>query len=134
VALVPEFEKQTGHKVTVDNAPPATEEAYRGWRSFDSRDDARRGRRTDRRGKLAAGSRVMLASVGIGVVVKEGAAQTRCEHLEKFSSTAGGRSRSPISTRPAAARAASISINCWRNSALPIRFAPKRSLKRRPCG
>src|SRR6202521_407199 len=67
VALVPEFEKQTGHKVTVDNGTTGElTKRINGGESFDVLvitpavvDEMIAS------GKLAAGSRVMLASVGV---------------------------------------------------------------------
>src|SRR6185503_9102369 len=73
-ALVPDFVKQTGHKVTVDNATAGVlAKRIEGGEAFDLAiitpvvlDDL-----ADK-GKIA-GPRIDLAKVGIGVVVKEGA-------------------------------------------------------------
>jgi molybdate transport system substrate-binding protein len=75
VALVPEFEKQSGHKVTVDNGTTGElTKRINGGETFDVLvitpavvDEMIAS------GKLAAGSRGVLASVVVGVVVKEGA-------------------------------------------------------------
>src|SRR5712691_2596989 len=75
VALVPDFEKQTGHKVIVDNGTTGQlKTRIEGGEAFDI--VAITPAVVDEfiaSGKVAAGSRVTLASVGVGVVVKEGA-------------------------------------------------------------
>lgn len=75
VALVPGFEKETGHKVIVDNdTAGALQKRIEGGEPFDVAVitpgvlDA-----LAAKGKIAAGSRTNVASVGVGVVVKEGA-------------------------------------------------------------
>ena len=76
VELLPEFEKATGHKVSVDNATAGTlAKRIEGGEAFDMAiitpkiiDDLQQ------KGKIAAGSRTDLAKVGIGVAVKDGAA------------------------------------------------------------
>jgi molybdate transport system substrate-binding protein len=85
-ALVPDFERQTGNKVTVENgtAGELTKRIAAG-EAFDVLvitpsvvDDLIAS------GKLAPGSRVMLASVGVGVVVKEGAPKPDIGTVEDF--------------------------------------------------
>jgi len=86
LALVPDFEKQTGHKVIVDNGTAgALKKRIEGGEAFDVAvitpavvDEL------TANGKIAAGSRVQLASVGVGVVVKEGAPQPDVSTVEKF--------------------------------------------------
>jgi len=86
LALVPGFEKQTGHKVTVDNGTAgALKKRIEGGEAFDVAvitpavvDDL------TAKGKIAAGSRANLASVGVGVVVKEGALKPDVSTVEKF--------------------------------------------------
>jgi molybdate transport system substrate-binding protein len=88
VALVPDFEKQTGHKVTVDNGTTGQlTKRINGGEAFDVLvitpavvDEMIAG------GKLVAGSRVNLASVGVGVVVKEGAPKPDVSTVEAFKS------------------------------------------------
>jgi len=73
-ALVPEFEKRTGHRVSVDNATAGVlAKRIDGGEAFDVAivtpkvvDDL------IEKGKIVSGSRTSLAKVGIGVVVKEG--------------------------------------------------------------
>lgn len=86
LALVPDFEKQTGHKVTVDNdTAGALKKRIEGGEVFDVAvitpgvvDDL------IAKGQLAAGSRVNLASVGVGVVVKEGAPKPDVSTVDAF--------------------------------------------------
>jgi molybdate transport system substrate-binding protein len=85
LALVPDFEKQTGHKVTVDNdTAGALKKRIEGGEAFDVAvitpdviDEL------VAKGKIAAGSRVSLASVGVGVV-KEGAPKPDVSTVEAF--------------------------------------------------
>lgn len=89
LALVPEFEKQTGHKVTVDNGTAGElQKRIAGGEAFDvavitpAVVDA-----LVATGRIAGGSRVNLASVGIGVVVKEGARKPDIATIEAFKNT-----------------------------------------------
>jgi molybdate transport system substrate-binding protein len=86
LALVPEFEKQSGHKVAVDNGTAGElKTRIDGGETFDvlvttPKDiDA-----FIAKGKLASGSGVALASVGVGVVVKEGAPKPDISSVEAF--------------------------------------------------
>jgi molybdate transport system substrate-binding protein len=73
--MLPQFEKQSGHKVTVDNATAGgLAKRVEAGEAFDvaintpAHLDALAGK-----GKIVAGSRVDLAKVGMGVGVKDGA-------------------------------------------------------------
>ena len=74
LALVPDFERTSGHKVTVENdTVGALTKRIAGGEAFDlavltpkAVDDLAK------EGKFAAGSRANLARVGVGVVVKDG--------------------------------------------------------------
>jgi molybdate transport system substrate-binding protein len=75
LAMVPLFEKQTGHKVTVDNGTAGElQKRIEGGETFDvtvitpAVIDG-----LAEKGLVARGSRVALASVGIGVMVRDGA-------------------------------------------------------------
>lgn len=86
LALVPDFEKQTGHKVVVDNGTTGQLKKHiEGGEAFDLLvitpavvDEMIAS------GKLVAGSHVNLASVGVGVVVKEGAPKPDIGTVDKF--------------------------------------------------
>jgi len=86
LALVPDFEKQTGNKVVVANdTAGALKKRIEGGEAFDvaiitpAIIDELAGA-----GKIAAGSRANIASVGVGVVVKEGAAKPDVSTVEAF--------------------------------------------------
>ncbi len=86
LALVPEFEKQTGQKVVVDNdTAGGLKKRIESGETFDVAvitsavvDDL------TAKGKIAAGSRVNLATVGVGVVVKEGAPRPDVGTVDSF--------------------------------------------------
>lgn len=88
LALVPGFEKQTGNKVIVDNdTAGGLQKRIEGGEAFDVAvitpaviDDLAG------KGKIATGSRVNLATVAIGVVVKEGAPKPDISTVEAFKS------------------------------------------------
>jgi molybdate transport system substrate-binding protein len=86
VVLVPDFEKQTGHKVTVDNdTAGGLKKRIEDGEAFDVAIitppviDELAGK-----GKIASGSRVNVASVGVGVVVKEGAPKPDVSTVDAF--------------------------------------------------
>jgi len=84
LALVPDFEKQTGNKVVVANdTAGALKKRIEGGEAFDVAiitpavvDELASA------GKVVTGSRVNIASVGVGVVVKEGAAKPDVSTVE----------------------------------------------------
>jgi molybdate transport system substrate-binding protein len=86
LALVPDFERTSGHKVSVDNdTVGALTKRIEGGETFDvavltpAAVDA-----LANKGKLVAGSRANLARVGVGVVVKEGAAKPDIGSVDSF--------------------------------------------------
>ncbi len=86
VALLPDFEKETGHKVTIDNATAGTlKKRIEDGEAFDvaiitpAVVDS-----LASNGKIVAGSRIDLAKVGMGVAVKEGAAVPDIASVESF--------------------------------------------------
>lgn len=89
LVLVPNFEKQTGNKVVVDNdTAGGLKKRIEGGAAFDVAvitpaviDDLVAA------GKIVSGSRVNLATVGVGVVVKEGAPKPDVSTVEAFKST-----------------------------------------------
>jgi molybdate transport system substrate-binding protein len=86
LALVPEYEKETGNKVVLDNdTAGGLQKRIEGGETFDvaiitpkAIDDLAAA------GKIAQGSRVNVASVGVGVVVKEGAPKPDISTVEAF--------------------------------------------------
>src|SRR5215813_13963520 len=86
LALLPDFERTTGHKVTVENdTVGALSKRIEGGEAFDlavltpaAVNDL------SGKGKFVAGSRVNLARVGVGVVVNEGAPKPDIGSVEAF--------------------------------------------------
>ena len=86
LALVPNYERQTGNHVTVDNGTTGQlKKRIEGGETFDVLvitpavvDEMIAS------GRLAAGSKVNLASVGIGVVVKQGAPKPDIATVDEF--------------------------------------------------
>jgi len=86
VAIEPEFEKQTGHKLVIDNdTVGALAKRIEGGEAFDvvivspaAVDDL------VKKGKAAGGTRQVLARVGIGVMVKEGAPKPDISTVDAF--------------------------------------------------
>ncbi len=86
LALQPAFEKQTGHKLIVDNGTTGQlMKRIEGDEAFDvvvlppgSIDDL------VKKAKVAAGSRVVLARVGVGVMVKEGTPKPDISSVDAF--------------------------------------------------
>jgi molybdate transport system substrate-binding protein len=86
VAIEPEFEKQTGHKLVIDNdTVGALTQRIEGGETFDvvivspaAVDDL------VKKGKVAGGTRQVLARVGIGVMVKEGAPKPDISTVDAF--------------------------------------------------
>jgi molybdate transport system substrate-binding protein len=86
VALIPEFEKATGHKVVLDNGTVGQLTGrVDGGETFDVLVLSPRG--IDdfiKKGKIADGSKASLAKVGVGVMVKEGAPKPEIGSVEAF--------------------------------------------------
>lgn len=86
LAMVPEFEKRTGHKVMVENdTVGALTKRIEGGETFDlavltpaAVNDL------SGKGKFVAGSRTNLGRVGVGVVVKEGTPKPDISSVEAF--------------------------------------------------
>ena len=86
VAMLPDFEKQSGHKVAIDNdTVGALVKRINGGEAFDvviaspgALDDLVKS------GKIAAAERAALAKVGIGVAVREGAPRPDIATVEAF--------------------------------------------------
>ena len=88
-AVVPDFEKQTGHKVVLENdTVGALTKRIEGGEAFDlavltpaAVNDL------STKGKFVAGSRTNLGRVGVGVVVKEGAPKPDISSVDAFKKT-----------------------------------------------
>jgi molybdate transport system substrate-binding protein len=89
LVLVPDFEKQTGHKVILENdTVGALTKRIEGGEAFDLAvltPAAVNGLST--KGKFVAGSRTNLGRVGVGVVVKEGAPKPDISSVDAFKKT-----------------------------------------------
>jgi molybdate transport system substrate-binding protein len=84
LALVPEFEKQTGHKVTVENdTVGALTKRIEGGEAFDMA-VLTPGAVNTLKGKFVDGSRANLARVGVGVMVRAGAPKPDIGSVEAF--------------------------------------------------
>ena len=86
VALVPEFEKATGHKVVLDNGTVGQlQKRVDDGETFDVLVLSPKGIEDYiKSGKIVAGSNVNLAKVGVGVMVKEGAPKPDISSVEAF--------------------------------------------------
>jgi molybdate transport system substrate-binding protein len=84
LALLPDFEKQSGHAVRIENdTVGALSKRIEGGETFDLA-VLTPGAIDKLAGKFAPGSRVNLARVGIGVVVKEGTPKPDISSVEAF--------------------------------------------------
>jgi len=86
VALVPEFEKATGHKVVLDNGTVGElQKRVDGGETFDVLVLSPKGIEDYiKSGKIVAGSNANLAKVGVGVMVKEGASKPDISSVDAF--------------------------------------------------
>ena len=86
VALVPEFEKATGHKVVLDNGTVGQlQKRVDDGEAFDVLVLSPKGIEDYiKSGKIVAGSNANLAKVGVGVMVKEGAPKPDISSVEAF--------------------------------------------------
>jgi molybdate transport system substrate-binding protein len=86
LAITPEFEKQTGHKLIVDNdTAGALQRRILGGEAFDVAVVTPAViRELADKGKIVTGSPVNLARTAVGVAVKEGAAQPDIRTVESF--------------------------------------------------
>ena len=86
IAMAPEFEKETGHKLVIDNdTVGALVKRIEGGEAFDVTFLAP-GAVDDwiQKGKVLAGSRTNIARVGVGVMVKEGAPKPDIGTVDAF--------------------------------------------------
>jgi len=89
VALIPEFEKQTGHKVMLDVRPAGTlARRIEAGETFDLAVITRPVIESlIEKGKVVSGTRVDLAGVGIGVAMREGAPRPDISSADAFKRT-----------------------------------------------
>src|SRR3954470_24604129 len=86
VALVPEFEKATGHKVVVDNGTVGQlQKRVDDGEAFDVLVLSPKGIEDYiKSGKIAAGTNARVGKVGVGVMVKEGAPKPDVSTVDAF--------------------------------------------------
>ena len=138
LALVPEFEKQTGHTVDSPTTAPAgtLKKRIESGEAFDVAvitpaviEGLIKGGKLDAR-QLRQGRHASVSASA----VKEGRAQADICTVEKFKRALLAPKRSPISTRRAAARAASYVDNLLVRLGIADQIRPKAKLKNgRPC-
>jgi molybdate transport system substrate-binding protein len=89
VALIPEFERATGHKVVADNGTVGQlQKRVDGGESFDVLVLSPKGiDEYVKQGKIAPGSKANLAKVGVGVMVKAGAPKPDVSTVDAFKQT-----------------------------------------------
>jgi molybdate transport system substrate-binding protein len=87
-ALLPDFEKSTGHKVTVDygTAGAVADRVQKGEAADIILSSVPTIDRLQAQGKIVAGGRVILAKVGVGAFVRKGAAKPDISSPDAFKS------------------------------------------------
>ena len=132
VALVPAFEKQTGNKVDVDNdTAGGLKKKIEGGEAFDVAVITPAVlKELTASGKIAAGSSVNVASVGVGVVVKEGARQAGYQHSRRLQARAA-RGKSVAYIDPASGGSSGIYIDkLLERLGIADQIRPKAKLKK----
>src|SRR5205814_6372091 len=86
VALIPDFEKSSGHKVTIayGNAGPVADRVQKGEAADIVISSVPLIDQLQAQGKVVADSRVTIAKVGVGVFVRKGAAKPDISSAEAF--------------------------------------------------
>jgi len=86
VALIPDFEKSSGHKVTIayGTAGAVADRAQKGEAADIVISAAPLIEQLQAQGKVVAGSRVIIAKVGVGVFVRKGVAKPDISSAEAF--------------------------------------------------
>ncbi|MBL6081931.1 substrate-binding domain-containing protein [Belnapia sp. T18] len=84
--LIPEFERSSGHKVTIDyaNAGPVADRVQRGEAADVVISTVSLVDRLQAQGKVMAGALVVIARVGVGVFVRRGASKPDLSSAEAF--------------------------------------------------
>src|SRR3954453_23703185 len=85
-ALIPDFEKSSGHKVTVayGTAGAVADRVQKGEAADIVTSSVPMIDRLQSQGKVAAGDRVIIAKVGVGVFVRKGAAKPDISSVDAF--------------------------------------------------
>src|SRR5215204_6689739 len=85
-ALIPDFEKSSGHKVTVDygTAGAVADRVQKGEAADIVISSVPMIDRLQAQGKVVAGDRVIIAKVGVGVFVRKGAAKPDISSVDAF--------------------------------------------------
>ena len=126
--LVPEFEKKTGHKVTIENdTAGALARRVAAGEYFDVVVMPPGAMAPLLGSKLVESSAKALARVGIGVSIKQGAPVPDISTVDASSRACSRRAPSPIPIRRRAARPAPTSPTCSKRWASPPSSSP------RPC-
>src|SRR5947199_176984 len=85
-ALIPDFEKSSGHKVTVDygTAGAVADRVQKGEAADIVLSSVPMNDRLQAQGKVVAGARVIIAKVGVGAFVRKGAAKPNISSADAF--------------------------------------------------
>src|SRR4051812_41910121 len=85
-ALIPDFEKSTGHKITVDygTAGAIADRVQKGEAADIVTSSVPMIDRLQAQGKVVAGDRVIIAKVGVGAFVRRGAAKPDISSVDAF--------------------------------------------------
>lgn len=85
-ALIPDFERSSGHKVTVDygTAGAVAERVLKGEGADIILSSVQAIERLDAKGKVLPGNRILIAKVGVGAFVRKGAAKPDISSAEAF--------------------------------------------------
>src|SRR5215218_1799248 len=132
VALVPEFEKATGHKVVLDNGTVGQlQKRVDDGEAFDVLVLSPKGIEDYiKSGKIAPGSNANLAKVGVGVMVKEAAPKPDISSVEAFKQ-ALLKAKSVGYIDPASGGSSGIYVaGLLTSSASPTRSSRRRSCRR----
>ena len=84
--LIPHFEQSSGHTVTVDygSAATLTSRIEKGEVADAAILSMKQNEQLQKQGKIVVGSRLMVAKVGFGVIVRKGAAKPDISSVEAF--------------------------------------------------
>ncbi|MCK1294971.1 MULTISPECIES: molybdate ABC transporter substrate-binding protein [unclassified Bradyrhizobium] len=88
-ALIPDFEKSSGHKVTVDygTAGAVADRVQKGEAADIILSSVQTVDRLEAQGRIVAGNRIVIAKVGVGAFVRKGAAKPDISSADAFKRT-----------------------------------------------